>query len=170
MFTFRESQDSITMSLTEEQRARMERMKKVAQEKKKWKDKAKQGGGGNTENSGSALPAVQSVPVSKGGQGGALYGLQSMSSSSGIGSSSSIATRPAPSFCGGSLATTAFYKPQAVPPPLPRGNFRPQEQPSGFKSQTSCKVCNPNFLNLVISFYIFSGDHSNLLTFLKKQV
>ena len=135
----------------------MERMKKVAQEKKKWKDKAKQGGAGNTENSGGALPAVQSVPVSKGGQVGALYGLQSMSSSSGIGSSSlqsSIATWPAPSFSGGSLATAAFYKPQAVPPPLPRGNFRPQEQPSVFKSQTPSKVCNSNFLNLIISFYL----------------
>ena len=45
------------MSMTEEQRARMERMKKVAQEKKKWKDKATQGGGGGTGGTASGRQA-----------------------------------------------------------------------------------------------------------------
>ena len=152
------------MSLTEEQRARMERMKKVAQEKKKWKDKATQGGGGGNSGaasggqapfasggSGVALPAV---PISKGGQGGLQKApiitsdssVASMSSCNSSGSSnnqSSIVARPAQTFCGGSLATTAFYKPQAVQPPLPRGNFRPQEHPSAFKHQAPSKVFIP---------------------------
>ena len=153
------------MSLTEEQRARMERMKKVAQEKKKWKDKAAQGGGGGNSGaasggqapfaSGGSGVALPPVPISKGGQGGGLQkapnitsdsSVASMSSCSGSGSSnhqSSVAARPAQTFCGGSLATTAFYKPQAVQPPLPRGNFRPQEHPSAFKHQAPSKVFIP---------------------------
>ena len=143
------------MSLTEEQRARMERMKKVAQEKKKWKDKAAQGGGGGNSGGGGSGVALPPVPISKGGQGGGLQkapnitsdsSVASMSSCSGSGSSnhqSSVAARPAQTFCGGSLATTAFYKPQAVQPPLPRGNFRPQEHPSAFKHQAPSKVFIP---------------------------
>ena len=52
-----ESPESVTMSLIEELRARMERMKKVAQEKKKWKDKATQGGGGGTGGTASGRQA-----------------------------------------------------------------------------------------------------------------
>ena len=189
------------MSLTEEQIARMERMKKVAQEKKKWKEKAALSGssggksgppsGGqvlyNSGGSGVALQAGQiggpGVPISQSGQGGGVLktpvvvervlqqgvtssvalhhnssstattrdissgvGIASSSSSSSSGISnyhSSLAGRPAPTFCGGSVATkpaSAFYKPQAAPPPLPRGNFRPQEQPSTFKHQAPSKV------------------------------
>ena len=157
------------MSLTEEQRARMERMKKVAQEKKKWKDKATQGGGGGNSGaasggqapfasggSGVALQAVQSVPISRGGQGGGfqkapyttsdISSVASMSSYNGSGRSnhqSSTAARPIQTFCEGGLATKGFYKPQAAQPPLPRGNFRPQEQPSAFKHQAPSKVFIP---------------------------
>ena len=195
------------MSLTEEQRARMERMKKVAQEKKKWKEKATHSGGGNSGAAsggqadsvrggcGVALQTVQSG----GGQGVHIASVQagglqkipvvvervcqqdgiaksqqssitatassvpsgssvaSVSSSNGSGSSnhqSSIAGRAAPTFCGGSVATKpalAFYKPQAqAPPPLPRGNFRPQEQPSAFKHQAPSKVSYPNHVDLAI--------------------
>ena len=187
------------MSLTEEQRARMERMKKVAQEKKKWKDKASFGEGGGSNGPASGVPALskrmgtalhsvqgggheQGVAISQYVQGRGVQkasvtvdrvlqqavisnvalpscstassasnisnsiGGASLSSSSGGHSSnhqSSLAARPAPTFCGGSISTkpaSAFYKPQAAPPPLPRGNFRPQEQPSTFKHQAPSMV------------------------------
>ena len=92
-----------TMSMTEEQRARMERMKKVAQEKKKWKERAAL----NEGKVGSEAPAVSAGSV------------------------------------GAKLAnpTSSFYNSQAAPPPpLPRGNFRPQEQTSAFQHQV--KVCS----------------------------
>ena len=188
--TLRESPESDTMSLTEEQRARMERMKKVAQEKKKWKDKASHGGGISAPPSGgqglsrrmsAALSYVQGnergVPISQSVQGEGVQkapvtvdrvalssvalpssstagsasdftsgnGVSSIFSSSSSGSDnhqSSLAARLAPSE--GSIVATkpasAFYKPQAAQPPLPRGNFRPQEQPSTFKHQASSKV------------------------------
>ena len=66
------------MSLSEEQRARMERMKKIAQEKKKWKDRAqiKSGGGGLDlgENSmvSSFVSAGQGCRVSTSDQGGGV--------------------------------------------------------------------------------------------------
>ena len=66
------------MSLSEEQRARMERMKKVAQEKKKWKDRAqtKSGGGGLDlgENSmvSSFVSVGQGCGVSTSDQGGGV--------------------------------------------------------------------------------------------------
>ena len=179
------------MSLTEEQRARMERMKKVAQEKKKWKDKAALSGNGVGESGapsgGRVLSTSGGSSVQSGrsgvpsGQGGDFQKapvvvekvfhkngtwnlalapesystsnitngscVASISSSSGRGSSnhqSSIAGKPAPTSYGGSVAATkpasAFYKPQAAQPPLSRGNFRPQEQPSNFKHQPPSKV------------------------------
>ena len=66
------------MSLSEEQRARMERMKKVAQEKKKWKDRAqiKSGGSGLDlgENSmvSSFVSAGHGCGVSTSDQGGGV--------------------------------------------------------------------------------------------------
>ena len=100
------------MSMTEEQRARMERMKKVAQEKKKWKERAAL----NEGEVGSEAPAVSAGSV------------------------------------GAKLAnpTSSFYNSQAAPPPpLPRGNFRPQEQTSAFQHQV--KVCS---LDLCQQFYV----------------
>ena len=67
--TLRESQESITMSLTEEQVARMERMKKVAQEKKKWKEKAALGGGGGGKG---GVPSGGWALSTSGGSGPAL--------------------------------------------------------------------------------------------------
>ena len=224
--------ESVIMSLTEEQRARMERMKKVAQEKKKWKDKATHSGGGNNSGAASGGQALsagggcgvavqssggQGVPIAKSGQGGGFQkvpvvvdrvcqqggssktqqssstvssapnitsggrvaGMISSNGSSSSNHQSSTAARPAPTFCGGSQTTnpvSSFYRPQAAPPPLPRGIFRPQEQPSAFKHQAPSKVshilqsCTSYyFLNFNI-LYIFSGDHSSVLAYLKKQV
>ena len=175
----------------------MERMKKVAQEKKKWKDKASFGEGSNgpasgvpalSKRMGTALHSVQGggheqgVAISQYVQGRGVQkapvtvdrvlqqavisnvalpscstassasnisssiGGASLSSSSGGHSSnhqSSLAARPAPTICGGSISTkpaSVFYKPQASQPPLPRGNFRSQEQPSAFKHQPPSKV------------------------------
>ena len=210
-------------------------MKKVAQEKKKWKDKASHGGGGGSSGPASGIPDLsmrmgttlqsvqgsgrgQEVAISQGVQRGgvqkapvtvnrafqqavisnvALPSCSTASSASNISSGidgasrssssgghssnhqSSTAGRPTPTFCGGSLAATklvrvpnsqefgktnqsqtgnlsttkpasAFYKPQAAQPSLPRGNFRPQEQSSTFKHQAPSKVCYPNHANMGI--------------------
>ena len=60
------------MSLTEKQRARMERVMKVAQKKQKWKDKATQGGGGGTGGTASGRQA----PFVSGGSGVTLQAVQ----------------------------------------------------------------------------------------------